>query len=59
MPDLDQGGIFRETTKVYQGPSLGWNHGMFGMQYPSAAGAAAIFGTAIPAKTSFDTYNNT
>src|SRR6516225_349658 len=27
MPDLDQGGTFRETTRIYEGPSLGWIQG--------------------------------
>ena len=25
--DLDQGGFFRETTRIYQGPSIGWTQG--------------------------------
>jgi hypothetical protein len=44
MPDLDQGGIFRETTRIYQGPSLGWSQGA---APPTAVTSVTIAGTTV------------
>src|SRR6516225_3552961 len=44
MPDLDQGGIFRETTRIYQGPSLGWSQGA---APPTAVTSVTTAGTTV------------
>src|SRR6516162_9619484 len=44
MPDLDQCGIFRETTRIYQGPSLGWSQGAVP---PTAVTSVTTAGTTV------------
>jgi hypothetical protein len=44
MPDLDQGGTFRETTRIYQGPSLGWQQGA---APPTAVVSVTVAGTTV------------
>ena len=44
MPDLDQGGTFRETTRIYLGPSLGWSQGS---APPSAVITVGAVGTVL------------
>jgi hypothetical protein len=44
MPDLDQGGTFRETTRIYQGPSLGWSQGA---APPTAVASVTVAGTTV------------
>jgi hypothetical protein len=44
MPDLDQGGTFRETTRIYQGPSLGWSQAA---APPTSVAMVTVAGTTV------------